>query len=208
MLLSQIDESNRPDHARLNDSDECYYIYEYTSGRNFAFSATNGLISNLKKKPSSPANLIRYKNEAISKCAEAFSSVLNPRWLDQATIVPVPGSKAVGDPEFDNRMERVARAIKSGIDVRNLVRQRKSTTAAHEAGVGERVTLQELVDLYEIDESLSTPAPKAIGILDDVLTAGTHFKAMKAVLSQRFPDAKIIGLFVARRVFANPDPFA
>jgi len=43
-----------------------------------------------------------------------------------------------------------------------------------------------------------------IGILDDVLTAGTHFRAMQTVLSDRFPGVPIIGLFVARRVFQNP----
>ena len=33
---------------------------------------------------------------------------------------------------------------------------------------------------------------------DDVLTAGSHFKAMKNLLLQHIPDACILGLFVAR----------
>jgi hypothetical protein len=40
-----------------------------------------------------------------------------------------------------------------------------------------------------------------MAILDDVLTAGTHFRAMSIVLSQRFPGVPIVGLFIARRVF-------
>lgn len=203
MAFSQIDESNRSAHTRLNADDDCYYIYEYTSGHDFRFSSTNSLISNLKKKPSSPQNEIHYKNEAIASCAAALSVAINPSWLDRATIIPVPGSKAAGDPEFDNRMERVARKIRPTVDVRNLVRQRESTRAAHAAGDGPRVSVQELINLYEIDEGLTEPAPKEIGILDDVLTAGTHFRAMKTVLSKRFPSVQIIGLFVARRVFAT-----
>jgi len=39
-----------------------------------------------------------------------------------------------------------------------------------------------------------------------VLTAGTHFVAMKTTLSRRFPGVSISGFFIARRVF--PDPFA
>jgi hypothetical protein len=48
------------------------------------------------------------------------------------------------------------------------------------------------------------PAPQAIGIFDDVLTVGTHFVAMKTILARRFPTIPIVGIFIARRVFANP----
>src|SRR3546814_4655332 len=46
--------------------------------------------------------------------------------------------------------------------------------------------------------SIASPAPQAIGIVDDVLTAGTHYRAMHNVLAARFPNVPIIGLFVAR----------
>ncbi|AOV54766.1 hypothetical protein A4C47_17660 [Escherichia coli O157:H7] len=35
-------------------------------------------------------------------------------------------------------------------------------------------------------------------IFDDVLTAGSHFKAMKSLILQHIPEACILGLFVAR----------
>jgi len=90
-------------------------------------------------------------------------------------------------------------------DVRALVRQAASTTASHEVGQGDRVTVEDLLDLYSIDETIAAPAPQAIGIVDDVLTAGTHYRAMHTVLAARFPNVPIIGLFVARRVFPD-DP--
>jgi len=201
--FSQIDESNLADHARLRATDVCLYLYEYTSGRDYSFSQTNDLINNFKKKPgsSSPAEL-RYKNGAIARCAQTLGQTLNAEWLDVATLVPVPGSKALGHPDFDDRMTQVCRMIRAGVDVRALVRQRVSTQAAHEAGPsGARVTVDELLDAYEIDETLALPAPRAIGIFDDVLTAGTHFRAMHTVLSQRFPGVPITGIFIARRVF-------
>ena len=37
-------------------------------------------------------------------------------------------------------------------------------------------------------------------VVDDVLTAGTHFRAAKSILGARFSDTRIIGLFIARRV--------
>lgn len=204
MRLLQIDESNRDQHTRLTAEDQCYHIYEYTSGQTYAFSDTNNLINNLKKKPSSSVAQLRYKQEAIRRCAGDFTKALNDAWLRGATLVPVPPSKAIGHADFDNRMEQVARLIRPGQDVRNLVVQREDTVAAHEAGPGERVTVEQLLDLYAIDETLANPQPNVIGILDDVLTAGTHYRAMQIVLQRRFPQARIIGLFVARRVFSNP----
>lgn len=202
MWFSEVDDSNRADHARLQDDDKCLYLFEYTSGRDYSFSATNNLINNLKKKPTASAAQLHYKNEAINKCALDLRAALNPKWLDAATIVPVPGSKASSHPDFDNRMERVARLIRPGLDVRNLVIQTSTTAAAHEVGaLGDRVTVEELLELYQINEDLKLPPPTNIGVLDDVLTAGTHFRAMKFVLTECFPGVPITGLFVARRVF-------
>jgi predicted amidophosphoribosyltransferase len=201
MRLSEIDDSNRGDHTRLVAEDACLYLYEYTSGRDYTFSATNNLISNLKKKPTASPGQLGYKAGAIAGCAKTLCAALNPKWLDVATIIPVPGSKAADHPDFDNRMEQVALQIRPGLDVRNLVVQAQSTNAAHEVGVGDRVTVQELLDLYSIDEAIAAPTPVQIGILDDVLTAGTHFRAMKIKLAERFPGVKITGLFIARRVF-------
>ena len=47
--LSKIDDSNRDDHYCLRSDDECYYLFEYTSRKDFTFGAANDLISNLKK---------------------------------------------------------------------------------------------------------------------------------------------------------------
>lgn len=201
LRLTQIDEGNIGDHARLTSADRCYFLYEYTSGRNYAFSATNSLINNLKKKPTSPANQLRYKTQAIGRCATDFRNAILGEWLATATIVPVPCSKVATDPEFDDRMTRVAQLITPGLDVRALVRQTASLRASHEVGDGERVSVDELLAVYEIDETLAQPPPAVIGILDDVLTAGTHYRAMHTVLIARFPAAQIYGFFVARRVF-------
>lgn len=201
MRLSEIDDSNRDDHTRLLAEDSCLFLYEYTSGRDYTFSATNNLINNLKKKPTASRAQLGYKAVAVTDCGATIREALNPKWLDIATVVPVPGSKALDHPDFDNRMEQVARLIRPGVDVRNLVIQGRSTNAAHEVGVGDRVTVQELLELYAINEAIVAPLPRAIGILDDVLTAGTHFRAMKIKLTERFPGVPITGLFVARRVF-------
>ncbi|QEN84735.1 hypothetical protein FZC33_00105 [Labrys sp. KNU-23] len=205
--LSLIDDSNRDDHSRLTPDDICYYLFEYTSHRGYSFSKTNGLISNLKKKPSTAGQAgYQYKDRAIATCARHLAATLNLRWLQNATLVPIPGSKMRGHPDFDDRIERLCRAIRQPPpDVRALVMQTASTTASHEVGDGDRVTVDELLEVYAINEALTTPTPTKIAIVDDVLTAGTHYRAMHIKLSERFPGVPLVGIFIARRVFPDDE---
>jgi predicted amidophosphoribosyltransferase len=39
-----------------------------------------------------------------------------------------------------------------------------------------------------------------IGLFDDVLTTGAHFRAAAAALRQSLSDVRIVGFFIARRV--------
>lgn len=205
MKLTEIDDANRGDHFQLTADDKCYFLFEYTSSRNYSFSETNNLISNLKKKPSGAGRPgYQYKGRAIATCGDAFAKALNHKWLDYATLIPVPGSKIAGHIDYDDRMVKVCHRIRASpkLDVRSLVRQTQSYESSHTAGT--RISVKDLLAIYEIDEGAANPAPKAIGIVDDLLTVGVHYRAMHTVLSQRFPSVPITGLFVARRIFANP----
>lgn len=206
--LTRIDASNIGPHSRLLLADECYFLFEYTSHKSFDFSTTNNLISNLKKKPSE--RLTKggwgYKARAINECSTLLRRALNPNWLAKATIVPVPPSKALDHPDYDDRIEQICRQLGPQVNVRPLIQQSVSTVAAHEAGDGARITVEELTQIYRVDESQAHPAPQVIGVVDDVLTAGTHFRAMDAALRKRFPGVPVLGFFIARRVFPD-DPF-
>lgn len=200
--FSRIDETTIGDHAHLSLADECYYLFEYISRLGFRGGATNSLISNLKKKPSqSAAPGYRYKGQAIQQCGGYLRGAINADWLRAATLVPVPPSKIIGHPDYDDRIVRICQAIGPGLDIREIVRQVKSTDAAHEQEDGLRPTVQDLVQNYIVDQSKLTPAPKAIAIVDDVLTAGTHFVAVRQVLRAVLPGVPIVGIFIARRVF-------
>lgn len=205
--LRAIDESNIRDHARLTLSDKCLFLYEYTSGANYTASSTNDLISNLKKKPSERLSKggYHYKGKAIERCISDLKQALNPKWLEIATLVPTPSSRVTGDPDYDDRMEQICRGLFEGADVRNLIHQTASTPRSHEAAPGERLTVEQLLNVYRIDEALTSPTPRQIGIFDDVLTAGTHFRAMSATLGARFPGVRITGIFIARRVWADEE---
>jgi len=204
VFFSKIDDQNRSDHSDLTADDECYFLFEYTSHKNYSFSKTNSLISNLKKRPSLRHTLqYQYKTNAIRGCGELLSAAINMQWLAGATLVPVPPSKVRTDPEYDDRILRICRAIQNAVDVRELVVQRHTLPADHESG-GHRLSVEDLLDAYAIDESVADPAPQSIGIVDDVLTNGRHFRAVKLTLQARFPGVDVAGFFIARRVFPNP----
>ena len=87
-VFTRIDETTIVDHPRLHATDEIYYIFEYTSQRNYAFGATNNLISNLKKKPSrSTLPDYKYKRRDMRACSESLAGATNHAWLNGATLV-------------------------------------------------------------------------------------------------------------------------
>lgn len=204
--IQKIDILSRSDHSQLSPSDECYFFYSYTSHKSYTFSEDNSLISNLKKKMNVKGQSSwKYKLEAIEKCAQMIKATdLNGLFGDNITIVPIPPSKMKGTPDYDDRlMEILRKSCGEDIDYRELVFQTKETRASHISE--ERLTVNELKDIYTIDESKSHNLGNTIIIFDDVLTAGTHFRAMKEFLEDKIGPNRIIGFFIARRVFEESD---
>ncbi|MCA6105169.1 hypothetical protein [Bradyrhizobium australafricanum] len=200
-LLQQIDETNRRDHWYLDEDDDCHYLYEYTAGKGWRGGDTNQLIHNLQKKRNDGGH--QYKAPAIARCARDLSAVLNAEWLAQATIVPIPPSKAKTDPAYDDRMVQVCRAIRAATppDVRELVEQIASMDTFKG---GNRRSPAELKQNYRIAENQLQNLRGIVGVVDDVLTTGSHFKAVKELILERAPQTRVIGLFVARRAIPNP----
>ena len=210
--LSRIDDLTRSDHTFIETGDECLYLGEYTARKGYQFSETNNLIFNLKKpmdRRGQPG--WQYKKHAIEEAGRQMRmalDALNPKWLSTATLVPMPPSKVKSDPMYDDRLMQMLQVLGTGIhpDVREMIVQRESIEAAHSTEVRPRI--QGLLANFSIDEALVDPPPHAIGLIDDVLTTGSHFKAAQYLLRSRFPSIKIYGLFVARRVPGSEDIIA
>ena len=208
--LTKVDDLMLDNHGYLSNDDECYFIGEYTARMGYAYSPTNHLILNFKKPMDRRGRPEwRYKIGAIKEAAVAFRMALEPmgqQALNKLTFVPVPPSKAKEDPLYDDRLTQMLNLIRPDpkLDAREIIVQKHSTEAVHSSGV--RLGPDEIEAMYEIDEELIKREPDFIVIVDDVLTTGAHFRASQAVLSSHFPTAKIIGLFIARRVPDTSDP--
>lgn len=195
----KIDELALPDHWYLDSNDECYYIGEYTARGGHACSETNQLIHNFKKSVEKRGKQEwAYKERAIGNIANIIRR--NIREDAVLTFVPIPPSKTKDHPLYDDRMSRVLQLASASrpSDFRELILQIRSVDATHLNDT--RPTPDEVLQNYRIDETLSNPEPDLIFIVDDVLTTGCHFRAAKRLLSDRFPKATLVGLFVARRV--------
>ena len=208
--LSLFEKDVIQDHFHLDHDDRCYYFLEYTSGRDWKFGVVNSFISNLKKpmRERERPNVWQHKEDAIQMCSEAFERAMDQNWLSSATLIPVPPSKAKSDQDYDDRILRILNGISLPfkVDVRELVIQNTTLKASH-ISEQNRISLEELIEAYVIEESIAEPVPTTIGVVDDILVAGTHFKAMKIVLNKRYPGVPVYGFFVARRVFpSDSDP--
>lgn len=200
--MLQIDETTVEEHFSLASSDFCFYVWEYTAGQRYDFSPTNQLISNLKIKPSQIATKPRrdyYKQKSINHSATALRSLIQRSWVEQhGTFVPMPPSKIIGDPDYDDRLHRLLQIAFNPFDadIRPLLQQTASTAADHESD--ERLSYAELLALTRIADAHAAPPRASIAVVDDVLNSGKHFKVAQHLLSQHFPGTPIIGIFIAR----------
>ncbi|HEX8042816.1 hypothetical protein [Candidatus Deferrimicrobium sp.] len=204
LRFTKIDDLKRPDHFYLTAEDECFFLREYTARAGFGHSETNDLIQNFKKSPDRKGlPEWYYKERDLRRIALEFRQAMGEKWISLWTLVPIPPSKCRTDPMYDDRLLRMLLEMTIGIrsDIRELIHQTKSVAAAHESD--DRPSPDEIERFYKVDEGVAEPTPKSIALVDDVLTTGSHFKAAKRVLSDRFPKARIIGVFIARRV---PEP--
>jgi len=100
-------------------------------------------------------------------------------------------------------MVQVCRGIRAQTppDVRELVEQTASTDTFKG---GNRLSPAELKQNYRVAEIHVQNLRGIVGIVDDVLTTGSHFKAVKEMILEHAPQTRVIGLFVARRAIPNP----
>jgi predicted amidophosphoribosyltransferase len=193
--LTEYEPLLHPEQSYLGADDSCLFFGEYTARRGYDYGPTNNLIFNFKKSIEHRGKAQwRYKESAIKEVAEAFRGALNVKWLETATLVPMPPSKAKTDPLYDDRVLRMIRLIRPDmqLDIRELVVQPQNRAAAQHDG--QRLTPQELEQLYAIEAAAANiaPIPRHIGLFDDLVVTGAGFKAAKARLQQRFPGVKVL----------------
>lgn len=205
LRLQQIDESNISDHYWIESTDTVYYLRERNHGT-WSAGETNQLIHNVKIKPTESSNRIYYKNKAIRQVVNELSAAVNVEWAKTQLFVPVPPSKAIGHEDYDPRLILILENLfGGGLKVSELVVQDESMEAAHESA--NRPSKEELLEAYSLNQNVATVEDvTGICVFDDVISAGSHFWAMKATIALRYPGVPVTGLFVARQRQDDREP--
>lgn len=171
------------EHKLLNEKDSCFVLGHYAPKRGLEYSETNRLVLKMKEND----------EQAIKEVAQKFKIAIDEQNLTRMLFVPVPPSQV--NPEQKDRIEKMLSEIE-GLKFKKCIRQIKSTIPNHRSGTN-RISRSELKDIYVIDWN-DMEDVKEIAIVDDVVTKGTHFKAISEKIKEKNPEVSIIGLFVAR----------
>jgi len=207
--LVKIDELLIGEHGSLSIADECYYLLEYTARGGYSYSTGNDLIQNLKKPMDREGRPEwKWKAWAIRKIAQELTPAL-PLVIDftLTTIIPIPPSKIRTNPLYDDRVLQILQiACPTGADIRELIISQEDRMAAHYAQE-QRPTVQEIIGNYRWADTINPTIRSTVALFDDMITGGNHYVACKNFIKQRFPDARVIGVFVSRRVLPQTSPF-
>lgn len=160
------------EHCFLDCSDECYFTDVYDCRQRRGIKSTV-----LRLKRGCPA--------AIDEVAVQLRPLLRARWSAH-TFVPIPSSDGTNRP-ISTLLNRLVLS-----DTRELLEQRKATPA------GWRLLPAGRAELLTVNELVADPRPDAVMLVDDVLTTGSHFRAARNALRERWPGMPIVGLFLAR----------
>lgn len=205
--LRKIGDLERQDHWYLTPEHYCHFFGEYTARAGFSHSSTNQIIANVKKKPNLRGTAQwQYKVRAMHQVAAAIRGALNPQSYGIVTLIPIPPSKLLTNPEYDSRIADIARMVSPNADVREIIVAAAPRQPLHESE--QRLTPDQLIATLQIQEAHCNPAPQNIILIDDVITTGCSFVACGTLLQQRFPGVPISGIFAARRALDHSAVFA
>ncbi|MEM9091319.1 MAG: hypothetical protein AAGC93_21595 [Cyanobacteria bacterium P01_F01_bin.53] len=194
---------NCPNHTSFT----LIYGRIYTVGQGFSFSDTNNFISNLKIKPSE-THRNHHKKKAIDTFVSELTAYLQSQIAGRAmALIPIPPSKSATHPEYDDRIEQVAKGIEKAIEsvrcwpVLKCVKDRESLHA------GTSRSTDTVYATLDIDGTAlaNSKEDEILCLLDDVLTSGASFSACRQKLLEQFPGRTVMGIFWAKAQY--PEQF-
>jgi hypothetical protein len=186
--------------ALLGADDICYYARDYISKGGYKSSEANQLILNLKKDISKKGtHEWQYKIRAIKQ----FSTELAGGLLQDYAVAFIPTSKLIDDPACDPRWEILKDELASArpdLKFKRPIVRRESCSAVHSGGARKMAAIRATLDWRGFKN-----VPDTIILIDDVITAGAHFKVCKNMILERHPDVKVYGIFWARTIWPESD---
>jgi predicted amidophosphoribosyltransferase len=120
-------------------------------------------------------------------------------------IVPMFTSKSRNDPEFDDRLECVAKYVREKTSQRigfNLDVIRSSEPFHNSRALRVPAEIEKTISFTPF----KPPIPTKVLLIDDVVTTGAHFIACNNKIKGQYPDIEIFGLFLAKTKWEVTEP--
>ena len=178
-------------HPYIENNDTCYYAREYKSGdKKFK---TNQLIYSFKtvrQELPQGESITDLREKAIETISQEIADFFKPNGI--YTITAIPSSKIKTDPKYDNRFEDLFDKLKEYCPYLKIdwpVENKKSIDHTKDLN---------LIKENYIWKGWKENPPERIFILDDVLTKGTHFRAISDFLKNNRYKGDIVGLFISK----------
>lgn len=208
---SRVDRLNRP--YNLEDSDFCFYYLRYTPYAGFQHSYANQEVINYKIPIGSESGLANrpgrapYKQRAIENYATAIIEFMSSKTLRNTSerlidlggrvgIVPAPTSMTPDDPEFDDRNVKTCQIVcgVTGFRLCRDVETVKYIGPSHSQGTRSPNLIK--ASLGRVAHGCDDC--EFVFVIDDVLTTGAHFVAIKSLLLESGCLAQVFGIFYAK----------
>ena len=184
----------------LKQEDKVWLAYEYVPRTPFSECKYTRLIFNFKR----PLEKIRkeewrsqYKKEAIAQCIKDLIYLFPKK--KSFLIAFIPTSKTKDDPDYDDRLDQVLKAVtekNSNLILEAPFTINKSVLASHMKGSRDPKMIKENFRWKGFSSDKATlEKVEGLVLFDDVITSGAHFSACKSLILEHHPDLKVFGLF-------------
>lgn len=189
-------------HLDLDDGDECFYLRDYYRSLGFQGGDVNDRVINFKKSVRHKGEpQYYYKTSAINQISKELLNALSEHLqVENPIFCPIPPSKSKSDPLYDDRLIQVLENVQRflPIQIHEFIETLHSHEAQHAAEI--RMGHSELKDHFSFIDLGVDLNDRMVFLFDDVITNGRHFKICKSLILERYPRARVIGLFYARTI--------
>lgn len=200
----RFDRASQDGSFFLDDSDICFYYMKKPLGLP-SKSDAGQRIYNIKIEPNKMTEAQRragYKEQAIKQCAddmalflEANMTICPPR---ETLLVPIPPSAPKHHVDYDDRMVRVCALLsgKLGYPTIDCLESIQYHGSCHKGTMERDIDL--IISNTIFHREMIPTNIRYIFLVDDQLTKGTHFKAMKRIITSQL-NVSVFGLFWAKQ---------
>jgi hypothetical protein len=197
VLWTAIDDLTELPPPHLPPEDQCVYARVYRPGQSYGGGPGNQAIYNLKMRPSVKTENPKqwyYRERAVQQFATELFQIVD----DGTVVIRALGSKPISHPEYSDAIEQalaVLVRLNHSVRIEAPVVLTQELPSAKLGGIRNPWSLREYYEWVGFQQ-----VPRSTVIVDDVVTTGGHYRALRDIIAEHHPGIELSGAFWARTV--------